>query len=75
MVKYKNRASTARELPDLYMGFCRLKHAGPLIACDTAFYALIVVNRLYCMVLFHSNTRRHMINSVSNTPRHVIANG
>ena len=25
-VKYKSRASTARELPDKYMGFCRLKH-------------------------------------------------
>ena len=25
-VKYKSRASIARDLPDLYMGFCRLKH-------------------------------------------------
>ena len=25
-VKYKRSASTTRELPDLYMGFCRLKH-------------------------------------------------
>ena len=25
-VKYKSRASTARKLPDKYMGFCRLKH-------------------------------------------------
>ena len=25
-VKYKSHASTAYELPDKYMGFCRLKH-------------------------------------------------
>ena len=30
-----------------------------LIACDTAFYAIIVVYRFKCMALFHSQTRGH----------------
>ena len=27
------------------------------------FYAVIVVNRIYCMALFHSQMRRNMINA------------
>ena len=38
-----------------------------LIACGTAFYAIIVVYRFYCMALFHSQTRRHMINVYSHS--------
>ena len=35
-----------------------------IIACDTAFYTITVVYRCYCMALFHSKARRHiMINN------------
>ena len=41
-VKYKRRASTARELPDQYMGFLPVTTL-LLIACDTAFYVIMFV--------------------------------
>ena len=58
-VKDKSHASLARELPDLIHGFLPVK-TWLLKACDTAFYAIISVYGLYCMALYHSQTRRHV---------------
>ena len=44
-VKYKNHASTARELPDYYLVFLPVK-ALLLIASGMAFYAIIEIQRL-----------------------------
>ena len=45
---------------------------GLLIACDMAFYAMIVVYRFYCMALYHCQTRRHVINKNTDTPSHLL---
>ena len=42
-VKYKSPASTARELPDFKIHGLLLVKTWLLIACDTAFYAVILV--------------------------------
>ena len=44
-VKYKSRASTACELPDYIWGFLPVK-TWLLIACNTAFYAIIFIKKM-----------------------------
>ena len=52
-LKYKRRAPTARELPDYYMGSCRLNWL--LLACDTAFYAIIRIYSFIILSFVHLN--------------------